>query len=864
MKQEALMKSRYLLFALFLIPHFAAAQSFLTAQLTPAQETEEITSSATGTAAFALTDEGLRFFVTIDSLTGPITNAHIHIGAAGISGPPVRGILDEFEGNSATGIWTTSDAEPLTDELIADLFAGNLYVNVHTEQYPAGEIRGQILPSSGTGLRSVLTPAQTGEEIESSGRGTASIQITEAGTLYFVTVNNLTGPITNAHFHRGAIGNNGPVVHGIFDNFVGNTAFGIWSESDDEPLTEENIVELLTGRLYINIHTQQYPAGEIHGQVLPAGGWGFTAEIDTEQAGEDINSTASGTGAFTLTEAGLIFYITFAELTGPMTNAHFHLGASGVNGPPVRGLMNDFVGTTAVGVWRPTDDEPLTDELLRSLITGDIYVNIHSETYPAGEIRGQVLLDAGTNFYAELTPAAAGVDPELPGRGTAFLSLTPDGLAFRVTHDSLSGPLTNAHFHRGEIGVSGGVVRGIMDDYEGPTAAGVWQASDPEPLNAEMLHDLMTGKLYINVHTEANPAGEIRGQVLLSEGTSMRAYLTNEQQSAGVEQDASGTAALTLTGSGIIYDITVDGLSGDLTNAHFHDGALGEDGGVVFGIMDDFVGNSASGVWMAEGDTPLTPELVRDLLTGQLYLNVHTQANPAGEIRGQVVLSDGLGAATRLDAGQSTGEIESNGVGTAALTLTEAGLVFDLTVADLTDTFTNAHFHEGFFGEDGPVVRGIMNDFTGSRASGVWTANDPEPFTTDALLNLLQGGYYLNVHTATYPAGEIRGQVLPSGIVVTDVEQTGSEVPETFVLDQNYPNPFNPVTTIRFALPSASHALLTVYNILGQQVAVPVNRDLSAGSYEIRFEAHELPSGVYFYRLETEDAARVRSMILLK
>lgn len=858
------MKSRYLLFALFLIPQVTIAQSFLTAQLTPAQETEDVTSNATGTAAFALTDEGLRFFVTVDSLTGPITNAHFHIGAPGISGPPVRGILDDFEGNSASGIWTASDAEPLTDELITELFAGNLYVNVHTEQYPAGEIRGQILPTSGTGLRSVLTPAQTGEEVESSGSGTASIQLTDAGVLYFVTVNNLTGPITNAHFHRGAIGTNGPVVHGIFDNFEGNTAFGLWTESGDQPLTEENIVELLTGRLYLNVHTQAYPAGEIHGQVLPAGGWGFTAEIDTEQAGEGIVSEASGTGVFTLTEAGLIYHITFADLTGPMTNAHFHLGATGVSGPPVRGLMNDFVGTTAVGVWRPTDAEPLTDELILSLIRGDIYVNIHSEAYPAGEIRGQVLLDAGTNFYAELTPAAAGVDPELPGRGTAFFSLTPDGLAFRVTHDSLTGPLTNAHFHRGEIGVSGGVVRGIMDDYVGSTAAGVWRPTDPEPLDAEMLRDLMTGKLYLNVHTEANPAGEIRGQVLLAEGTALRAFLTNEQQSAGVEQDASGTATLTLTSSGVVYDITVDGLSGDITNAHFHDGVLGEDGGVVFGIMGDFVGNTASGVWLTEGDNALTPERVRDLLTGRLYLNVHTEANPAGEIRGQVVLSDGVGAAAQIDAGQTTGNVESNGKGTAAFTLTEAGLVFDLTIAELTGPFTNAHFHEGFLGEDGPVVRGIMNDFSGSRASGLWSPNDAEPLTTENLLTLLQGGYYVNVHTEANPAGEIRGQVLPSGIVSTDVEQTGNEVPKSFLLEQNFPNPFNPSTTIRFSLTSASHAMLTVYNILGQQVAVPLNRELSAGSFEVRFEAHDLPSGVYFYRLETKDASQVRSMLLLK
>ncbi|MCH8960643.1 MAG: CHRD domain-containing protein, partial [Bacteroidetes bacterium] len=122
--------------AFLLMPHLAHAQTFFTARLTAAQETHEVTSEATGTAALALTAEGVRFFVTVDGLSGDIAAAHFHNAAAGEDGMVVRGILDDFNGNTASGLWTASDAEPLTDELIQDLLAGNLYLNIHTAANP--------------------------------------------------------------------------------------------------------------------------------------------------------------------------------------------------------------------------------------------------------------------------------------------------------------------------------------------------------------------------------------------------------------------------------------------------------------------------------------------------------------------------------------------------------------------------------------------------------------------------------------------------------------------------------------------------------------------------------------------------------
>lgn len=89
-------------------------------------------------------------------------------------------------------------------------------------------------------------------------------------------------------------------------------------------------------------------------------------------------------------------------------------------------------------------------------------------------------------------------------------------------------------------------------------------------------------------------------------------------------------------------------------------------------------------------------------------------------------------------------------------------------------------------------------------------------------------------------------------------------IPDGYSLGQNYPNPFNPVTTISFSLPNASVARLDIYNIRGQRVATLVNELLDAGDHVITWDASNLASGVYLYRLEAGVFSEVRKMTLLK
>lgn len=83
-------------------------------------------------------------------------------------------------------------------------------------------------------------------------------------------------------------------------------------------------------------------------------------------------------------------------------------------------------------------------------------------------------------------------------------------------------------------------------------------------------------------------------------------------------------------------------------------------------------------------------------------------------------------------------------------------------------------------------------------------------------------------------------------------------------LEQNYPNPFNPSTVVGFRLSVAGNAKLTVYDVLGREVAVLVDGPMSAGAHSVTFDASNLTSGVYLYKLEAGGMTQVRRMSLVK
>jgi subtilisin-like proprotein convertase family protein len=118
--------------------------------------------------------------------------------------------------------------------------------------------------------------------------------------------------------------------------------------------------------------------------------------------------------------------------------------------------------------------------------------------------------------------------------------------------------------------------------------------------------------------------------------------------------------------------------------------------------------------------------------------------------------------------------------------------------------------------------------------------------------------------TATGDTGALTGWC----VILTFTCPTGGiqtvEIPNTYMLCQNYPNPFNPVTKIKYGLPENGNVKLTVYDELGKEVDILQDGYLQANTYEAIFDATNLPSGVYYYKLETDGYSDTKKMVIIK
>jgi len=134
---------------------------------------------------------------------------------------------------------------------------------------------------------------------------------------------------------------------------------------------------------------------------------------------------------------------------------------------------------------------------------------------------------------------------------------------------------------------------------------------------------------------------------------------------------------------------------------------------------------------------------------------------------------------------------------------------------------------------------------------------------TDSPENTEGENYYYFV--TPYSRNWVEG--MPSNIVEfftpTSIED-GDQLASEFKLDQNYPNPFNPSTQIRFTLGEATHATITVYDMMGRQVATLVDQSMAAGSHSVQFNASELSSGMYVYTLRAGSFTQTNKMMLVK
>jgi len=161
---------------------------------------------------------------------------------------------------------------------------------------------------------------------------------------------------------------------------------------------------------------------------------------------------------------------------------------------------------------------------------------------------------------------------------------------------------------------------------------------------------------------------------------------------------------------------------------------------------------------------------------------------------------------------------------------------------DGSTSITTTGFFAPFSNLAAPEV--TMGNFGGTNAQGNWLLE-----VTDDL-----GG----------DDGKILGWGLRFNNLVTGIEPVANNIPDVFSLSQNYPNPFNPTTTMRIQIPKDNDVTLKVYDMLGKEVSVLVNEFMKAGTYDITFNATNLASGTYFYRMTSGNFNDIKKMVVLK
>lgn len=349
------------------------------------QEVPTNASPAQGCGMFIVDTDAntMTYRITRWGLTSAETAAHIH----GFSDPGVNsGVQHPLPaGDLKVGVWNFTEAQE------SAILMGRCYVNIHTANFPGGEIRGQIMDA--------VAELDGGQEVPANGStargfGVVDLDTTTNTARIFVGLNGVVGE-TAAHIH--GVSRQGVNSGVLFALPVGNFKAVTWTY----PESVEN--DLLSGLCYFNVHTAAFPGGEIRGQIVSS-----VNVMDRNQEVPPSNTSSAGCILCGLDRANdVMTYDMRINLVGSVqTAAHIHgFAPVGVNAGVVQniGVGNRMLGTYA---YAPALEPQIENDLT--------YANVHTNIFPGGEIRGQI-------FFAPFPP------PPCPWRAAGSCAADFDG-----------------------------------------------------------------------------------------------------------------------------------------------------------------------------------------------------------------------------------------------------------------------------------------------------------------------------------------------------------------------------------------------------------------------------------------------------
>ena len=379
-------------------------------------------------------------------------------------------------------------------------------------------------------------------------------------------------------------------------------------------------------------------------------------------------------------------------------------GGSSMDSSPAPTPTPTPTPTPVTQTWFFSDGAALTASQISSFDAQGIYFNVHSVANPGGEIRSQIIpssttisTDAGTPATSNNFSTLLSGDQEIPvspstatGYGTVILNPVTKTISGVLVTNGIVG--TAAHIHDGLPGVSGPVIFPLTG---GPT---VWTVPAGTVLTDAQIAKLTTGAYYLNVHSAGLPGGEIRGQ--LTQQLRFAALSgANEVPAVTTTASATGVLALNPTTNQIGGFVKTTGITG--TVAHIHEAAAAVTGAVIIPLTQTPAG---SGIWVVPAGQILTAGQAASFNTNGLYFNVHSAANPGGEIRGQIVAATVKIGNAALDGSKEVPPVTTAASGTGIMVLNSITKLVYGNVSTTGITGTAAHVHESAASVAGPVI----------------------------------------------------------------------------------------------------------------------------------------------------------------
>lgn len=441
------------------------------------------------------------------------------------------------------------------------------------------------------------------------------------------------------------------------------------------------------------------------------------------------------------------------------------------------------------------------------------------------------------NARQEVPPVASGA----LGGGRFVIDTDANTVTYRISFGGLVGVESAAHIHGPAVqGVGGGVLVALP---AGNPKVGVWNYLEAQEA------DILAGRTYANIHSTFAPGGELRGQIV-----PLNALLDAKQEVPVNTSTGTGWATATVDTAlnTISYYIFYEGLTGGVVNAHFHGNGLhGTSTGVKLSIpfgASPMIG-VANYLQADEGA----------LLAGRFYVNLHTAANPGGEVRGQLVT-----VVVPIDAQQEsppTAATASAAFAMVAIDTLANIMSYDERILALSGAESASHIH-GFAaaGANAPV---LSTQAPGTQKIGTYAygaANED---------NMRDGLTYFNIHTPTSPGGEIRGQItgLPIALPPPVVGVGGG--PRLTSGLAAAPNPFGTRTVLSFQLARTGRVALSIVGVDGRIVRVVPAALYAPGSHSFEWDGRDdagrnVAPGVYFAIVRAPDGERTTRVARLR